>query len=139
MNKGLIISMDALLAIFSAFIMLAIIFYLASTANSDSIEAEYLAFQAQNFAETLETAGILKESVEMNTTQDLVSVIENTPPNLCTSVVISNPEMNYTVNTIKSECETTEKMQFSVFRSFVADYGGKKVFGAKTTIWRKET
>ncbi len=138
MNKGFVISVDALLAAVVLFSLLTLAF---DTMKQDGTEWQItrtLELLSYHTGDALETSGVLSRAVTLNNTSEVREFLDALPYNNCASITVrASPDTNVSIFTVsKSGCSSLLGESVSVSRGFiVASPPDANLYVATISTW----
>lgn len=138
MNRGFIVSVDALLAAVILFSLLTISFDTLKQDGTNWQISRSLGMLAYKSGESLEMSGALHRAVIINNTNGVRSFLDGLPFNVCASVSVKNdPDSNVSIFSVsKSGCTSLLGESISVQRGFiVANPPDANLYVATITTW----
>lgn len=118
MSKGIILTLDAILAIIVSTIMFFYIFTTLFQINYSAKRDLLLTKIGQDILTSLEKNGTLQLETTNNRTVELREILNSLPPNICSTIEIYNPQNQIVLIFEKAGCNCTTDYSTNV-RSFV--------------------
>lgn len=121
MNKGFVISVDALLSAVVLFALLTLAFDAMKQDGAEWQVTRSLEILAHQSGEALEISGALNRAVVLNNTAGVRAFLDGLPYNSCASVVVrTSPDANTSLFSVsKSGCNSLLGESVSVSRGFI--------------------
>lgn len=135
-NKGFVITLDAILALFVLGAMTAMMFWYLSAANYSANGDNYLKELSMDSLTVLEKSGKLASAVDENNLSEIRSFLSNLPRQMCAEILIYRAGENLPVLAAAGDCGGRGNENASVKRGFVVQSEQSQVFyAAEMNSW----
>lgn len=128
-NKGFVITLDLIIALFSIFILLTIAYDYLNIHTKD-YDYSYLQTLGQDALISLDKSSVLYNTIANKTAKDLRVFVNNLPANVCGSVIVYD-ESQSTVSVEKRECYASSD-KVSMYRSYIYN---NSIYYVRIILW----
>lgn len=118
LNKGIILTLDAILAIVVITLLFLYIFSTLYQINYSTTRDLQLTKIGQDMLTSLEKNGTLQFEVANNRTLELRRILDSLPANICSAIEIYNSQSQITLIAEKAGCNCTTDYSITI-RSFI--------------------
>ena len=138
--KGFVFSLDALVAIAIALIMITSSAYYLSGINENENQDYQIKQLTADFIAVLEKNNSLENAIINNNSTELANFVNTIPQDICLNIELyhKNDLITPIIVVRKQNCESNYDALFSIKRSFVVENQDMNIFLAEVTSWRNE-